>query len=465
MEESSILSPSLHFADDFLKTEVNDDELKQSIDDLQSEPMEGLEVLTRMIDKILSRFKIDIVDTNIRIIHDGSAVPLSSCEYEQNNTKYALELCIPQISYFDETPEFDTTLNGQMENRHLQDSSILITPVARETIKIITIKSPTLWLISLPNYNTHQDGSSSLDSHDNAFLNYSLENTQFFEVEQGNSMILDSSSVDDTNTPKERKDQPYRSLLLTTVDGDNWIRIKQLNTSLPIKQLDFFVTHSRVTITPKQLIFLVDLLESMTTTQNAFVPPQHSQPVEGSSFSESSFLDASSQTQRKVKIQVSLIECFFLAHDISIEKDTSSFEAVNHIRLSINNFNTRLQQTTKANTNSLYSTLDVSISNMALEEWIVKPSEASNFDCYGTFNQKLFQTNYNTYSPIIEFNDNIKYAYSKNDVFPIYTDKQNTSPGETQVIRIRVEKRQLKPRGQYTDGKRIFLKRNNFFFL
>ncbi|KAI8885102.1 hypothetical protein K501DRAFT_246445 [Backusella circina FSU 941] len=454
IEESSILSPSLHFADDFLKTQIDDDELKESMNDLDSEPMEGLEVLTRMIDKILSRFKIDILDTNIRIIHDGSAGPLSSCEYEQNNKKYALELCIPQIRYFDETPEFETTDSGQMDNRHLQDSSILITPVVRETIKIITIKSPTLWMVSLPSYDNHnnQYGSSIFDSQSNAFLNHALENTQFFEAEQGNSMILDSlGSVDETNIPKESDNQPYRSLLLTTVDKDNWIRIKQLNNSSPIKQLDFFVTHARVTITPKQLTFLVDLLESMTATQNTFVPPQSSQPVEGSSFDENIFLDPSSQTQKKVKIQSSLIECLILAHDIQIEKDTQSFKTINHIRLSIDDFNTRLQQISKVNTDSLYSTLDMSISKMALDEWIVKPPEASSFGCYGTTNQKLFQTKYNMYSSVIEFNDSIKYDYNKNDTFPIYSNKHKRESHEkTQIVRIRIEKRQLKLHGQYT---------------
>ncbi|KAI8978090.1 hypothetical protein BDB01DRAFT_852630 [Pilobolus umbonatus] len=276
--EETILSSSLHFADDFLRTEIEEEQaqllnesIQQSFQDYPAEEMEGLQVLTRVIDKMLAKIKIDIVDTQIKIIHKSSV--LSDREQE-----YSLEINVPKVSYFDETPEFSHPPIP------LMDDSILLPPLANETIKYITVESPTVWL----------------RSREDLFIpTQDLSETEFYDTTE---------------------DEPYEALLFTTLDQRNWIRIKLRpldEAESLIKQVDFMMTHFQCTITPPQLAFFMEFLQFIQPTQS---PSCHPQPTKSSQ-------------PHKMKIRIARIE-FILAYSMD-----------QHIRLAIDGLNINTKQT------------------------------------------------------------------------------------------------------------------------
>lgn len=520
------MSSSLHFADDFLRTEIEKeqaDALHKSIQDSfhgsattnDDMDMEGLQVLTKVIDKMMSRVKIDIIDTLIRIIHQ-SAVPLTNAP----DNEYHLDICIPRISYFDETPEFNTSNTTGSTHNDLMESSILMPPVANETIKIITLASPEIWLrsaasasdttsptgntasslYSIPTQsettiNQDQDGS---DENDDDFLNQ----TEFFEANQGNSSLFQSRyrsfnrKMSGSITPKANTNsyKPYEALLFTTMDKKNWIRIK-LRPSidsvsfLSIKQIDFWVTHMRAIISPQQIAFFMDLLDAMTAPS----APQEEKPRKSSikstcskktteldllgdldSFNtdsttptpstpvfnmanSSSLLSASSLStaatpsaqnipERKIKLQISLVELFLLGDDEPVRQWSEPGLNKNHLRFAIQQLNMRLQQfpNHQQQKHKLLSITEMRIANVVFDEWIVRPPQAKN-----TAFSARSQTKYNVYNPIFQFDNRIKQDYHPEEHFPAYnplqsnTDKQQQhQQQQTEAIRIRIEKKQ-----------------------
>ncbi|KAI7849311.1 hypothetical protein BDC45DRAFT_574027 [Circinella umbellata] len=324
-EDSPIMSSSLHFADDFLRTEMEDQELMNSIQQSIHESVftpndedgeedvgtEGLQVLTRIIDKMLAKVKVDVINTTIRILHNP---PSSMCQkHNSYNNEYFLDLHIPQISYFDETPEFNTRQQTATANQaSMAESSVFLPPDANETIKIITISSPTVWLRSngtSPLYNFHSKSETPLEPNDDDGSD--LDQTEFYEANDGGSSFFNgnrsvhSSYMSGSTTPRaypyqgihgstsinhtsaNSSSKPYQALLFTMMDKENWIRIKlrpsyppslqQASDAPPIKQVDFLCTHICTFITPWQTAFLLDLFTKMNDVVRE-QPEEHPRP-------------------------------------------------------------------------------------------------------------------------------------------------------------------------------------------
>ncbi|CEP08154.1 hypothetical protein [Parasitella parasitica] len=540
--EEHILSSSLHFADDFLRTEIEKEqaeELHKSIQDsFHGSPtttttttttttnddmdMEGLQVLTKVIDKMMSRVKIDIIDTLIRIIHQ-SAVPLTNAADNQ----YHLDICVPRVSYFDETPEFNSTSTTGSTYSDLMESSVLMPPAANETIKIITLASPEIWLRSAtPSAAAAAAGPSAGDTTASSNSLYSiptksettinqdlddsmidgddsLGQTEFFEANQGSSSLFQSrynrsfhSRMSGSITPKAANSntsanananassyRPYEALLFTTMDKKNWVRIK-LRPSidgvslLSVKQIDFWVTHMRATVSPQQVAFFMDLLDAMTPSdvqedESPKKPDQkpsaakkapelnllndldslntgHSMPTPLAFNVADSFASPplpQNLPERKIKLQISAVELFLLGDDEPVNHWEEPGLNKNHIRFAIQQLNLRLQQfpSDQKQTHKLLSILEMRIANVILDEWIVRPPQANSF----AFVSTRSQTKYNMYNPIFQFNNRIKQDYRAEEAFPAYVPAQdhqgshNTPQQQTtEAIRIRVEKKQ-----------------------
>lgn len=289
-DDPPIMSSSLHFADDFLRTEMEDQELMDSIQksmhistsssDRQGDVdigMEGLQVLTRVIDKMLAKVKVDVIDTTVRILHKSAAPP------SPHHDEYYLDLQIARISYFDETPEFNKPSSSQQP---LDESSIHINNNNNNnTIKIITLSSPSIWIRSKNNgslYSIPTNSETRLHNDDDE--NSDLEQTEFYEANEGlygGSNSIHSSFMSGSTTPRaygafstssNNASKPYEALLFTMFDKENWIRV-QMRPSFPlnptrlsdhtsaIKQIDILCSHIRTMITPRQAAFLADLLK------------------------------------------------------------------------------------------------------------------------------------------------------------------------------------------------------------
>jgi hypothetical protein len=130
-------------------------------------------------------------------------------------------------------------------------------------------------------------------------------------------------------TPKAYSPQKsYEALLFTTMDKKNWIRMKlrpsiDSMSFLSIKQIDLLITRIRTTITPQQIAFFMDLLDTMSTPNN---PPERTlkKPTE----------------ERKIKVQMTQVELFIMADDmIKVEEKNR-----NHILFSIKQIHLRHQQ-------------------------------------------------------------------------------------------------------------------------
>ncbi|KAG0188179.1 Autophagy protein [Apophysomyces sp. BC1034] len=566
-EDIPILSSSLHFADDFLRTEMEPDQnqaLHESIQQSfhQSEATsdaEGLQVLTRVIDKMLAKVKIDVVDTLVRIFHT-SDVSLSDGK-DTKEREYFVDLHIPGISYFDETPEF---VSGHPStappSSTMAESSILLPPVANETTKIITVAPPSVWirsgktssLYTLPSQSETTLNSIHEDSNDE------LSQTEFYEAEEGISSTfrnsVHSSYMSGSTTPRPfptsaTSSKPYEALIFTTVGKDNWIRLK-LRSSYPfasidnpgsrssdasaIKQLDFVISHIRTIISPQQTAFLLRFLQEMGdnwagmdqqlpknkdpvaqeladefdhllygTTEKPPIPsriitPQPSTekpeyfPAEAlhstvlpnrssSIIGSSSLREPGPAPDVKIKVQISLIESFFLydEHPIVAWTDENNCPCydVSHLKLKVDSITMRLQQfptqhngrkkyrisndktrsfmgpqmrINSPSTPSLSSTLDIRVSDLAIREWVKKPSYV-----FQTSNEA--STMYDQYNPILEFDESIRSDYDHAEEFPSMVHKKKKPPQKekekTKVIRIRVEKRQAQEVSRFINGK------------
>lgn len=441
------MSSSLHFADDFLKTEIEQEqtqELHESIQksfhtDLQDADMEGLQVLTKVIDKMLAKIKIDIVDTLIRIRHQ-SAVPLVPADNSSLEREYHLDICIPRLSYYDETPEFNSPTTTLTTEHQMAESSILLPPTTNETIKFITLTSPEIWLHYSPSIYTLQSQSETTlgEEYDDDALNQ----TEFFDSEADS--IYGYQEMSGSITPKAYPSKPYKALLFTTMNKRTHLRMK-LRPSLddaslaPIKQVDFLVTHMRATITPLQVAFFIDLLDTMSLEGQPVRPQNTSNPTTDPLLDD---LDAYTtytppttdllHPDRKIKIILSLIELYVLADDEAVHDWNVPYKDRSHLKFAIEQTNVRIQQFPQGNV-----ALDTKILNIVLDEWIKRPKERPS----SSFNRT--DTHYEVYNPIFQFDNKIKYYYRDEDLFPRY-DPRQPIPEEHhgEVVRIKIERKQ-----------------------
>ncbi|KAI9249301.1 hypothetical protein BY458DRAFT_559947 [Sporodiniella umbellata] len=390
--EESIMSSSLHFADDFIKSEIEEDEKAEEA--LQR--ADGIYVLTRTIDKLFAQLKVSVTDTVIHIIH-ASAVSLSDDDDDDDEKvdeerQYSIDICLPAISYFDETPEFNKNIEQQ---KHIDESSLWLPQAPNETIKIITFEPPTIWLRS---------------------VNDSTET--FYEAES--SPVMDSEPIRKTS---------YEALLFTAIDKNNWIRIKTMpldTNAFHIKQVDFLLTHLRLVLSPSQLAFLLDLVE--------FVQDSPKQAPSSTDILED--LDVRNQQQelyrdttseQKVKVKISKIEVFLLAKSYQTILDSDVHLQQTHMRFTIDQFNIRMQQL--ANCRQCVNLLFHSVH---LDEWIQSPIQAPH---------DKSRLQYGIYWPVLKFDSSITQDYSDQDVFPQYHDTQKPEASAAESIRVKLDKK------------------------
>ncbi|KAI8090453.1 hypothetical protein BDF21DRAFT_377473 [Thamnidium elegans] len=454
--EEPILSSSLHFADDFLKSEIEQDQTQELHESIQKSfhtstedvDMEGLQVLTKVIDKMLAKIKVDIIDTLIRISHK-SAVPLLSGDNSER--EYHIDICIPRVSYYDETPEF----SNPVEQQDMSESSILLP--ANETIKFITFTSPEVWLNSSTNmYSLHSQSETTI----NQDIEESLSQTEFFDT---NSSIF--SNIDSSGSITPKASQPYKALLFTTMNKRNHIRLKLRpslddTSSLPIKQVDFLLTHMRATITPLQVAFFMDLMDSMSfekaddamdkpiiNNTDTLLDDLNSFQPNYSPFIADNHVQQQQQQQqqqqhpdRKIKISLSLIELFILSDDQHVTDWNIPFDNRNHIKFAVEQAQMRIQQFSQGNTN-----LDAKIANVILAEWIKKPKGSKKV-------VDRTRTQYETYNPILLFDSKIKYYYRDDELFPIYDPKQPIRDEQSsEVIRVKFERKQSHEKSRFIE--------------
>ncbi|KAJ2959641.1 hypothetical protein NQZ79_g4914 [Umbelopsis isabellina] len=310
MDEEPVLSTSIHLAGDFLKTEVppdEDEEFRQSIhlstpdsppfdpSNQQNVNVEGLQVLTKVIDKMLARIKIKIIDSVLRI-HHVSTLSLSSDVpnpdgnmFERETHDYYLDIQMPSISYFDETPGLSDRDKNEPTppDINMQSSSILLPPAINESIKILVISSPTIWIRSgleqsvnslqggrYPEMDTSVAESAILSNQSDTELN----DSSMFHSAIGDSQL--SGSI----TPQARPASPnmdidtiYESLIFSTMDKDNWFRFKfssgeaadwpttvQFSDMSSMKQVDVIMSSLCIALSPKQMVWLNELLECLS---------------------------------------------------------------------------------------------------------------------------------------------------------------------------------------------------------
>lgn len=449
--EEPILSSSLHFADDFLKSEIEPDQTQELHESIQKSfhtstedvDMEGLQVLTKVIDKMLAKIKVDIIDTLIRISHK-SAVPLVSGDNSER--EYHIDICIPRVSYYDETPEF----SNPMEQQDMSESSILLP--ANETIKCIAFTSPEVWLNSSTSiYSLHSQSETTI----NQDIEESLSQTEFFDT---NSSIF--SNIDSSGSITPKASQPYKALLFTTMNKRAHIRLKLRpslddTSSLPIKQVDFLLTHMRATITPLQIAFFMDLMDSMSfeKTDDAMDKPiinntdtllddLNSFQPNYSPFIAENRVQQQQNPDRKIKINLPLIELFILSDDQHVPDWKRPFDNRNHIKFAIEQAQMRIQQFPQGNTN-----LDAKISNVILAEWIKKPKGSKKL-------VDRTRTQYETYNPVLLFDSKIKSYYRDDELFPKYDPRQLIRDEKLlEVIRVKFERKQSHEKSRFIEGK------------
>jgi hypothetical protein len=313
-----MLSTSVHLAGDFLKTEVppnEDEELRQSIhlsaaespsvdfSNQQDVNLEGLQVITKVIDKMLARIKIKVIDSVLRL-HHTSTIALNSQNdtYAKGNPfgsgshDYYLDLQIPSISYFDETPGLSDGINKEPSppDINMQASSILLPPSVNETIKILVVTSPTVWIRSSLE-SSIQSFATTSDHELGALMKQSslvsdqsdseMNDSSMFHSALGDSHLSGSITpqqaprLSPTNVPP---DTNYEALIFSTIDKENWLRFKfasgppaewssalQDHNTLSMTQLDVLVSSICIALSPKQVVWLTELLEMISAPNNS----------------------------------------------------------------------------------------------------------------------------------------------------------------------------------------------------
>jgi hypothetical protein len=424
------------------------------------------------------------------------------------------------------------------------ESSVLLPPVANETIKIITVESPEIWLrsaaaaasvnqsntcastssiysVSTQNETTINQLEEESDDYLQAQSDY-LGQTEFFETDQGCSSLFQSkyrsfhrsSTMSGSITPKANasnsSNKPYEALLFTTMDKRNFVRMK-LRPSLDgasfmsIKQLDFLITHIRAILSPQQIAFFMDLLDTMTSseapTPTSTTPPNPSNqerkpqatpqsteitdallddldsfnnttlhtntpfnPVSPPTFHQIPPKPDNNTVDLKVKIKLSLVELLVLGDDEPVQDNAQPQKDKNHIRFAVQDINVRMQQfPTLANKRrgssdfhlqqqqTLSSITDIRIADIALNEWICQPAQARKMP----FANLRSQTRYDVYTPIFQFDNRIKSNYHDEEHFPAYYPPPQNQKIEDSAdsVRIRIEKKQSREFGRFVEGK------------
>ncbi|CAI2167831.1 9475_t:CDS:10 [Funneliformis geosporum] len=262
-EDSHILSSSFHFAGDFLRHEIppeEDEELRNSIyhsfhnNALPSESqelgssgleqsetlpqqstiigdnggIEGIQILARLIDKLMSNVKIILKNTCIRLSHQSTISPSGDDGISNNSDQlkdYYFDLEIPIISFKDEKSGFD---DESVSPNSTGSANVTLPPAQPETVKSFSITGLNIWLREAANkavnHWVQQQSPPSFSGEDPED-----SGDEFFDSCQGTS----SENDDDQD-----QINPYEAMIFSCAEQENLIKVTLRQNAPPVIQFD-----------------------------------------------------------------------------------------------------------------------------------------------------------------------------------------------------------------------------------
>ncbi|GBC00239.1 hypothetical protein RclHR1_00380007 [Rhizophagus clarus] len=363
-EDSHILSSSFHFAGDFLLHErlppEEDEELRNSIyhsfhsnhsnafpsesqelggsgleqsETLPQQPsipsdngIEGVQVLARLIDKLMSNVKIILKDTCIRLSHQSN-ISLNG-DYSSNKNdqlkEYFFELNIPNISFKDETPGLYDEPTPNVSG----SASVTLPPEQAETVKSFTITGLNIWLrevtnqwIQQPPQRPSQRPSQRLNIP-KTFTSGEDSGDEFFDSHSNQGFGSDNGS----DNEEQRQTIPYEAMLLSCAEHDNIIRVTLSQNSTSTIQFDtqsaaasYYLTQEAIqqakstqswniecliqsitaVLTPSQVSLIADLADALSKSKSASDagPPSSTESDDLNQFEDANYRSISSPIQ------------------------------------------------------------------------------------------------------------------------------------------------------------------------
>ncbi|RUS13504.1 hypothetical protein BC937DRAFT_95228 [Endogone sp. FLAS-F59071] len=283
--------------------------------------LEGLQVLSRLIDKIMAKVKVEARDTLLRVHHRSELnlggrngtnhFAFSSFGGSRPKKDYYVDFSIPLISYRDETPGLNDN-NAQTfptTPAPMGSSSIMLPPVPNESIKVVSIESPTVWIREGEGAVRAEDTSDAISIEDED----EGQEEEFFNSEEDlalgeEDMVLGEEDVGGAQRESstrylsnqmhgaKRQSSPnntrsfYSALIFSTLDQDNSIKLK-LRPAAPPEyefstaglsssnvytqqaatqsarpaniEVDALVTSICTVLCPEQVVFLAELAMAM----------------------------------------------------------------------------------------------------------------------------------------------------------------------------------------------------------
>ncbi|CAG8740822.1 19037_t:CDS:2, partial [Racocetra fulgida] len=513
-EDSHILSSSIHFAGDFLRHEIppdEDEELRNSIsqsvhgsivfqqdgNDLgggldQSETfgqqtpvqgdtgIEGIQILARLIDKLMSNVKIVFKDTCIRL------APNKNLNNVEGSNEYNLDLEIPIISFRDETPGLE---DESTQSNTSGSASVTLPPALSETVKSVTISGLSVWI---------REALSELDPTNSQ---PNLEENVF----ESNRTKDYTNLLNDEQFPQKA----YEAMILSCPEEENWIKVTIRPDVLPAIQIDLsnpsssyhytqeaiqqanstqsFIIEGSIksvisVLTPSHVAWITDLANllsrsksvsetSSTESDDDFIPPFNPTISSGASnikFQHDDFIPqlnptiSSGVSNIKFQLEVSLIELFLLYHDslpnFDIGRkffDIRSTEYLNtdHLKINIRGLNCQIERwdpdalSVGKRRNSSTSigghssgfqrssevddissfVMDIAISQFSISEWLKNPLTSNSKPKLGTLKPESTLPAFDKYTPLLYFDPHLLNSYDTEETdFPSFPVNRNT---------------------------------------
>ncbi|CAG8532578.1 11151_t:CDS:10 [Dentiscutata erythropus] len=488
-EDSHILSSSIHFAGDFLRHEIppdEDEELRNSISqsvhgstmfqqdgyDLsggleQSETLsqqtpvqgdtgiEGIQILARLIDKLMSNVKIIFKDTCIRLSHHSSVSPNKNLNNVGCSKEYCLDLEIPIISFRDETPGLE---DESAQSNTSGSASVTLPPALSETVKSITVSGLSVWI---------REALSELNPTDNQ----KIPEENVFE---SSNRTKDYNIQNDELLPQKL----YEAMILSCPEEDNRIRVTLRPDAPPAIQIDLnnpsssyhytqeaiqqanstqsFIVEGSIksiisVLTPSQMAWIIDLFHPSTVPNSfpAMTSPQINPTI------------SSGVSNIKFQLETPLIELFLLYHDslpdFDIGRkffDTRSIEHLNmdHLKFNIHNLACQIERRDpdalsldkRRNSSSsigshssgfqkspeaddvLCFAMDIAISQFSVSEWLKNPLTANSKTKLGTLKPESTLPAFDKYTQILYFDPHLLNSYNPEETeFPSFPVNKN----------------------------------------
>jgi hypothetical protein len=282
--------------------------------------IEGVQILARLIDKLMSNVKIILKDTCIRLSHQ-STISLNG-DYNSNKNdqlkEYYFELKIPVISFKDETPG----LNEPTPPNDSGSASVTLPPEQTETVKSFTITGLNIWLREVTNQWINQQPSQQLNVP-KAF-SYGGEDSgdEFFDTHSNQGFGSDNGSEND----EQKQTNPYEAMILSCSEHENIIRVTLSQNSIPVIQFDsqnaatsYYFTQEAIqqakstqswniegliqsvtaVLTPSQVSLIADLADALSKSKSALDtrPPSSTESDDLNQFEDANYRSISSPIQ------------------------------------------------------------------------------------------------------------------------------------------------------------------------